>query len=216
MDFKLTREFSGKVFQKVGSIAQSELDLSSKSGQIDFSVGFVDFLQKEANMSPEMGLGVISFFCEKGAEWLEEQGATDGTEKQAFWEGITGAKDKVLGSIGNFLSPVIQPKMNEAVSKAIGEQVGGIKDTISQYGGKAWDYLKSPEFLTNVAPMLVGGLAGALIPKALNSNAGMASTGLGAAGGALLGDYLINSSRGQADKSYADRLRKHLIQYIRS
>lgn len=216
MDFKLTRKFSGKVFQKVGSIAQSELDLSSKSGQIDFAVGFVDFLQKEANMSPEMGLGVISFFCEKGAEWLEEQGATDGTEKQAFLKEVTEAKDKVLGSVGNFFAPMMQPRINEAVSQAIGEQVGGIKDTVSQYGGKAWDYLKSPKFLTNVAPMLVGGLAGALIPKVLNSNAGMASTGLGAAGGALLGDYLVNSSRGQADKSYADRLRKHLIQYIKS
>lgn len=197
MQFTITPEFTSKVFEKVGSMAGSDLDLTREDNQIKFCQGFVESLQKEAGMAPEMALGFIGFVAEKGAEWMVAEGAI--TEDQLKTAGIgsalVGIKDKVLEGTGDFFAPLWEGKMRDAISDTADRYVGQAKDMFKNIGGdKAWGYLKSPDFLQGVAPYLVGGLGGMLLPKLFNREAGPVSMGAGALGGAMLGKYLSDNT----------------------
>jgi hypothetical protein len=95
MNFKITPDFSSKVFHKVAQLAQEDFDLTEKQAQIDLCNGFVDFLEKEANLSPAMALGLIQHICERGAEWSIEN-SSDKVAAEAVWsEELKLANDKI-------------------------------------------------------------------------------------------------------------------------
>jgi len=95
MNFKITPDFSSKVFHKVAQLAQKDFDLTEKQAQIDLCNGFVDFLEKEANLSPAMALGLIQHICERGAEWSIEN-ASDKVAAETVWsEELKLANDKI-------------------------------------------------------------------------------------------------------------------------
>lgn len=95
MNFKITPDFSSKVFSKVAQLAQEDFDLTEKQAQIDLCNGFVDFLQKESNLSPAMALGLIQNICERGAEWAKEN-ATDKVAAEEVWsEELKLANEKI-------------------------------------------------------------------------------------------------------------------------
>jgi hypothetical protein len=191
MNFCLTPQFSEKVFKHVGKIATDNLDLTLEHNQIQFCRGFVESLEKEANMSPEMALGFIDYICDSGSEWLVQNHYIT---KEAAEE--LGIKDRIVRGVGNFLKPGLQPMLDDAATKGISNNVKQFTDPIKDFGGKAWNYIKNPEFLKNVAPLLIGGLAGAFIPKAFGLN-GVASTGVGAVGGALAGKAIADTWAGK-------------------
>lgn len=193
MNFCLTPQFSEKVFKHVGKIAEENLDLSSESSQVQFCRGFVESLEKEANMSAEMALGLIDYICDSGSEWLVENHYIT---KEAAEE--LGIKDRIIRGVGNFLKPGLQPLLDDAATKGISNNVKQFTDPIKDFGGKAWDYIKKPEFLQNVAPLLIGGLAGSFIPKAFGLN-GVASAGVGAVGGALAGKAIADTWAGKGE-----------------
>lgn len=188
MQFELTPDFSAKVFQKVGSLAGQDIDFSDKTAQVDFCRGFVEFLEKEAEMSPEMAFGFLNCIYDRGAEWMGQPDKTAGIGSLIYdfaKKNFPGATEKV--------QKWVQPIVDRGIENTAKKYVGDIGDTLKDFGGKAWEYLKSPEFLTGVAPYLIGGLGGALIPRLFSKEPGMISTGLGAAGGALLGKYLTDN-----------------------
>jgi hypothetical protein len=193
MNFCLTPQFSEKVFKHVGKIAEENLDLTSEPNQIQFCRGFVDSLEKEANMSAEMALGFIDYICDSGSEWLVENHYIT---KEAAEE--LGIKDRIVRGVGEFLKPGLQPMLDSAATKGISENVAKFTEPLKEYGSKAWDYIKNPEFLKNIAPLLIGGLAGAFIPKAFGLN-GLASTGVGAVGGALAGKAIADTWAGKGE-----------------
>lgn len=95
MNFKITPDFSSKVFSKVAQLAQEDFDLTEKQAQIDLCNGFVDFLEKESNLSPAMALGLIQNICERGAEWAKEN-ATDKVAAEEVWsEELKLANEKI-------------------------------------------------------------------------------------------------------------------------
>jgi hypothetical protein len=95
MNFKITPDFSSKVFHKVAQLAQEDFDLTEKQAQIDMCNGFVDFLEKEANVSPAMALGLIQHICERGAEWSIEN-SSDKVAAETVWsEELKLANEKI-------------------------------------------------------------------------------------------------------------------------
>lgn len=84
MNFTITPDFSSKVFYKVAQLANQDLDLTEKQAQVDFCLGFVDFLEKEAKLSPAMALGLIQNICERGAEWAIEN-SSDKVAAEEDW-----------------------------------------------------------------------------------------------------------------------------------
>lgn len=210
MNFCLTPQFSEKVFKHVGKIAEENLDLSSESSQVQFCRGFVDSLEKEANMSAEMALGFIDYICDSGSEWLVENHYIT---KEAAEE--LGIKDRIVRGVGEFLKPGLQPMLDQAATNGISNNIKQFTDPLKEYGSKAWDYIKNPEFLKNVAPLLIGGLAGAFIPKAFGLN-GLASTGVGAVGGALAGKAIADTWAGKGDKFDLSEIYKNNAKLFRS
>lgn len=210
MNFCLTPQFSEKVFKHVGKIAEENLDLSSESSQVQFCRGFVDSLEKEANMSAEMALGFIDYICDSGSEWLVENHYIT---KEAAEE--LGIKDRIVRGVGDFLKPGLQPMLDSAATKGISENITKFTEPLKEYGAKAWDYMKNPEFLKNIAPLLIGGLAGAFIPKAFGLN-GLASTGVGAVGGALAGKAIADTWAGKGDKFDLSEIYKNNAKLFRS
>jgi len=204
MNFTLTPEFSGLVFKKVGQMAQEELDLSSEIGQQAFAKGFVDSLQKEGSLSPDQAFGVISFFCQQGSDWIDQSGID--IEKTAAFEWLNDAKNKIVDFGGN----LIKPFTDNAANKTIGGYLDKAKDMATEYGTKAWDYLKSPDFLKGIAPLLIGGVAGALLPRLFSKDPGVLPTIAGAGGGALMGKLLSNNSEEimEHGRDYIDKIRK--------
>ena len=89
MHIELTPEFSTKVFQKVGALSKTDFDLSTERQQMDFCAGFIDYLEKEASLSPEMAVGFIKYLAEQGNEWMEKEGmvksASEENDKVADW-----------------------------------------------------------------------------------------------------------------------------------
>ena len=95
MNFKITPDFSSKVFHKVAQLAQEDLDLTEKQAQIDMCNGFVDFLEKEANLSPAMALGLIQHICERGAEWSIENASDKVAAEEVWSEELKLANEKI-------------------------------------------------------------------------------------------------------------------------
>ena len=95
MNFKITPDFSSKVFYKVAQLAQEDLDLTEKQAQIDMCNGFVDFLEKEANLSPAMALGLIQHICERGAEWSIENASDKVAAEEVWSEELKLANEKI-------------------------------------------------------------------------------------------------------------------------
>lgn len=95
MNFKITPDFSSKVFHKVAQLAQKDFDLTEKQAQIDMCNGFVDFLEKEANLSPAMALGLIQHICERGAEWSIKNASDKVAAEEVWSEELKLANDKI-------------------------------------------------------------------------------------------------------------------------
>jgi hypothetical protein len=210
MNFHLTPQFSEKVFNHVGKIATQNLDLTLENNQVQFCRGFVESLEKEANMSAEMALGFIDYICDSGSEWLVDNHYIT---KEAAEE--LGIKDRIVRSVGEFLKPGLQPMLDNAATKGISNNIKEFTNPIKEFGNKAWDYIKNPEFLKNVAPLLIGGLAGAFIPKAFGLN-GVASTGVGAIGGALAGKAIADTWAGKGDAFDLSEIYKNNAKMFRS
>lgn len=95
MNFKITPDFSSKVFHKVAQLAQEDFDLTEKQAQIDLCNGFVDFLEKEAQLSPAMALGLIQHICERGAEWSIENASDKVAAEEVWSEELKLANEKI-------------------------------------------------------------------------------------------------------------------------
>jgi hypothetical protein len=222
MKFEITSAFSEKVFTKVGKLVKEDMDFYSLDTQVQFSRGFVDYMHKEAKLTPEMALGVIEYFSDFGSNWLVENNffTKEAAEGFNLGEATRRAKDRLFSGIANVTKPIWEPTAREAgydgIKQNFGTFLNSAKNTATEYGGKAWSYLKSPEFLNNVAPLLVGGLIGGLAPKAFGG--GIISSGVGAAGGALLGKYLMDNRQeiGSKGKVFLDQMRKELSETFKS
>lgn len=195
MQFELTKDLSEKVFTKVGALANSDLDLTNECDQISFCKGFVDSLQKEAEMSPEMATGFLNYICNQGACWMEANKDGDKTAGlgTAVWDFAKDHFPKATEGVQKFFAPLYEGAVRRAVDDTAKKYLGGLGGNITEMGGKAWEYLKSPDFLKGVAPYLIGGLGGMLIPRLFSKEPGAVATGAGAAGGALLGKYLADN-----------------------
>lgn len=232
MNFKITPDFSSKVFTKVAELAREDFDLSNEQSQIDFCEGFVDFLKKEANLSPAMALGVIQYFCERGAEWATEN-ATDKTAAEETWgqalkeanEAIQEIKilisleeikqkeaglgdwigNKIKGVVEPILKPTVESISNTAGSNAIQGAMQGAVDQVKNYASKGWNFIK--DNMGKIVPVLATGLAGALATRAVGgSNTPGWVTGLGGLGAAAGGHMFFNQS--QAGQDFMKNLRK--------
>jgi hypothetical protein len=221
MTFSITPEFTDKVFLKLGKLAKTDLNFESNDSQVQLCRGFVDYLHKEANVSCDMALGIIESFCDKGAEWLSENYVMPKKDAQeGVMDSIGKAKDRLVQGVIDKTSPLwrpfVEPKMRSSMNDIANEKIQQVLGGAKQYGDKAWSYLKSPEFLTNVAPMLAGGLVGAFAPKAFGG--GPIASGLGAAGGALLGRYVSENkdSITNSGRAALDSLRKQIADTFKS
>jgi hypothetical protein len=95
MNFKITPDFSSKVFFKVAQLAQEDLDLTEQQAQVDLCNGFVDYLEKEAQLSPAMALGLIQNICERGAEWSKENASDKVAAEEVWSEELKIANEKI-------------------------------------------------------------------------------------------------------------------------
>jgi hypothetical protein len=169
MNFKITPDFSSKVFHKVAQLAQEDFDLTEKQAQIDLCNGFVDFLEKEANLSPAMALGLIQHICERGAEWSIEN-SSDKVAAETVWsEELKLANDKIeelkllisleeirqkeagwlgdtAGWVGNKIKdvtkPLWEPTATAAGNAAAQGAVQGTVTGVKDQVGKLWEKVK--------------------------------------------------------------------------
>jgi hypothetical protein len=177
MKFKITPDFSAKVFSKVAELAKEDFDLNNEQAQIDFCDGFVDFLKKEANLSPAMALGVIQYFCERGAEWAQENSSDKVAAEETWSQALKEANEAIqeakllisleeikqkeagfLDSVGNkirdWTQPLWKPTAEAVGSAAAGGAVDGsinkIQEKVNNFIGNAQGYLsKGWDFIKN-------------------------------------------------------------------
>lgn len=138
MQFSITPEFSSKVFTKVGQMAGADIDFSNEETQVDFCIGFIDSLRKEAGMTPEMAVGFMQYICEAGAA-----GVADLVEdKTASEEVYQSEMQMVQDEFARLRSGIINIKLAE--------------DAAPQEGflPKAVDWAKSTDFWkSNLSPL---------------------------------------------------------------
>ena len=205
MPFVVKQSLVEKTFIKVGQDLGQNLDLGSTQNSVAYLSGLVDSLRKEAHMNPSQALGFIKYLTEIGYNDSVAKKTASAEDGKALDEVFSNMQEKLAGlllktaegtSLGwnplNWASNAV--KMHgEAAGEAAGRgAVKQIGDQISGFATKAWDHLKSPEFLGQVAPYAIGALGGYLIPKLLGGGGnGLVNAGLGAAavGG---GAYLAN------------------------
>lgn len=232
MDFVITPRLTEKVFTKIGSIAGDALDLSTPQQQESFTSGLIDYLQKEANLDPFMTLGFLHFVAQRGAEYYSTNDKTATTDflqiedeffkNAGFWDDTV---NPAIGWVGDkIVKPLAQPVVDNSVRKnmqeQIGNTIGNVGGQIGEFGNKAMEYLKSPGFLQGVAPWVVGGIGGYLLPKLLSGNKSSTATNLaGAAGGLALGGAVGNQLNGgqtmNQAQNFLDNLRKQNAQTFR-
>ena len=207
MPFVIQQSLIEKTFIKVGQELGENLDLNSSQNAVAFLSGLVDSLRKEAHMNPSQALGFMKYLTEVGynnAKINKNASVEDGNElDEVFAEMQEKIAFDVLAPakyIWNQTGQKIVNKGMEAQGRGMANQLtenfksemGNIGDQIGGFATKAWDHLKSPEFLGQVAPYAIGALGGYLIPKLLGGGGnGLVNAGLGAAavGG---GAYLAN------------------------
>jgi len=198
MPFVVKQSLIEKTFCKVGQELGENLDLNSSQSAVAFMSGFVDSLRKEAHMDPSHALGFIKYITEIGynnSVSCKTASVEDGNELDEVFnkmhEKLAGLTLKTAEWSLNPLKWDSVKKFRDEGAEAAGR--GAVKEIGDQIGGlatKAWDHLKSPEFLGQVAPYAIGALGGYLIPKLLGGGGnGLVNAGLGAAavgGGAHL------------------------------
>jgi hypothetical protein len=220
MKFNITPRLTESVFTKLGKLSKEDLDLVSPKSQVEFCAGFIDSLYKEAKLTPDLAIGVIELFCDAGQKSLVEnfvlskEAAED--QMSSIKSSLGSAKERLFSGVRDFFSPIYEPKMRSSMNDVANEKINSLLGGAKQYGEKTWEYLKSPEFIDGVAPMLVGGLIGGLAPKAFGG--GAISSGVGAAGGALLGNY-VSRNKGEIlpeAKAWIDNLRKQTAETFKS
>lgn len=217
MTFSITPSFTDKVFQRLGKLAKTELNLESNNSQVQFCRGFIESLQKESNVTEDMAIGIVEFLCEKGANWLSEnhimtkEAATEEIQKP-----LDSAKQRLFDGVLNKFRPMFEPKLRSEMNDVISHNAEKYLGKAKELGGAAWDYMKSPQFLNEVAPMLAGGLIGGLAPKAFGG--GTVPTVLGATGGALLGRHIAENrdAISSSSRDYIDSLRKQISETFKS
>ena len=144
MNFKITPDFSSKVFHKVAQLAQEDLDLTEKQAQIDMCNGFVDFLEKEANLSPAMALGLIQHICERGAEWSIENASDKVAAEEVWSEELKLANEKI-------------EELKLLISlEEIRQKEAGVWDTIKGIGKSMYNNATNP--VGAIKGMVDGGL----------------------------------------------------------
>ena len=220
MHIELTPEFSTKVFQKVGALSKTDFDLSTERQQMDYCAGFIDYLEKEASLSPEMAVGFIKYLAEQGNEWMEKEGmvksASEENDKVADWY------NDAMGGIGKGMGWLASKGPQSMQQGAAQGYLGGqgdnfMKNTgvgkwlqssgVANQAGKAWDWIKKPEHYKPIAGALAGAVGGGLISKLFGG--GNTATALGAGAGGLLGYYTMNNGKdlGNAWQAVQEKLR---------
>jgi hypothetical protein len=201
--FTLTQPIIEKTFIKVGQLCNDDFIVDNEDAAYQFMVGFVDSLRKEASMEPSHALGFIKFLTEVGYEdaMLNKQASEEKANRlnevfDMMDEKIAGFMIKEAEGTRLGWNPL---KWVENGVKIHGEAVGrgATERAFSRFGEmatKAWDTIKSPEFLKTVAPYAIGALGGYVIPKLFGgggSGNSLLDAGIGAAlvGG---GAHLIN------------------------
>ena len=203
MRIELTPEFSSRVFEKVGKLSRTDLDLSSEESQVAFAKGFVEYLEKEASMPPEMAVGFIHYICKQGEAYLQKKaGIIDGignlanSAMSASGKGLGYAVDKLApasfsnGAAQGFAGAKVDDWKKEFQNTGVGKwmQSSGLEDAAE----KGWNWIKDPNHLKQVAGTLIPALGGYLLPKLWGG--GTVEQLAGATAGGLLGNYAANHS----------------------
>jgi len=203
----ITKTLVEKTFIKVGEMAHEDLSLDTKAEQKAFISGFIDSMRKEAGMTPEQGLGFLKYLSDVGMLMhLNDQKNASLTEDDVkiqceyIDEVFDDAGEKLAGYFGDMWEFIKHPvdTVTKVHGKAVGEAAGktvidGVEQKIKDYGNKAWDFLKSDQFLGNVAPLAIGAVGGYLLPKLFGGEGGVGTALLGA-GAALGGKHLLDRS----------------------
>lgn len=233
MDFVITPKLTQLVFEKVGRSMGNPI-LETPEQQEAFTLGLVDYLQKEANLDAFMALGFLHFVAQRGADYMATDDKTAAEdfaqveeqffkEADGFWDNTVNPVKQWVGE--KIVAPLARPVVDDSIRRNMAAQVeqvvGDIPRRIGDMGQKAWGYMKSPEFLKGVAPWVVGGLGGYLLPKLLSGGQSSTATNLaGAAGGAALGGAIGNQITGgqtiNQASTFLDNLRKQNANIFRN
>lgn len=182
--------------------------------QVAFVDGFISSLDKEAGLSLDAIVNIL--------EDLSTQGANSNLdEKQAsaasldIHEAFVGIREKIAEpNNGSWLNPLNWPgktmdRIGESAGRANAETlISKGQEMLSGLGssiGSGLSSLSDPETLKTIAPWVIGGLGGYLIPKMLGGEqSGMQSLATTALGAAAVGggSLLLNRAMSGDDKAW--------------
>jgi len=221
---EVTQSHIRSIIYNLNKIAKEDISLEGSNGEM-FVLGLVDYMEKEANITPACALSVLRKMAEVGyANIIDRQKSASTYDADSMLDQakrldalFDDVENKVATKFDTFLAETGQtfsnignavaapfaaiPKMldqggtalaNTDTAKAVQKNIGkgyaeGAVDRFLEHGKKylsqAWDYMKTPEFLSDVAPWAIGALGGGLLLPALGSK----NTLLNVVGGALIG-----------------------------
>ena len=198
MQYTVKQSLIEKSFQKIGSQIGDDLDLTPPESQVDFMIGVITSMEKDAHMNPSQALGMIKFLVETGYNnSLANKTASidDGNELDKAFDEMN---EKIAGMIIKNSYWITDPRsLMQPVADHAAEAGGraAVQEGFKQFGdmaNNAFNKIKDPEFLKTIAPYAIGAIGGYAIPRLLGGGGnGLVNAGLGAAavGG---GAYLAN------------------------
>jgi hypothetical protein len=185
--FSIKQPLIEKTFIKVGQYSNEDFRITTPQEAEQFMRGFIEAMEKEAGMNPSQALGFIKFLAEVGYDnQLANKTASD-EDGSVLDDAFNKVEEKIAHSMIKESSDIPWWNIPKRITSWHGEAVGrGHANQLTQnIGGimdNAWNHIKSPEFLSTVAPYAVGALGGYLIPKLLGSGGnGLLNAGIGAA-----------------------------------